>query len=96
MKKVIILAIAVLAVWLGINYARTGKLAFFPTAASPAEERIHEIEQELASIDSQIASAGRTAGMTGLDTTSDVSALQARKAQLEKALAEARAGKSAQ
>jgi hypothetical protein len=32
--------------------------------------------------------------MTGLDTTSDVSALQARKAQLEKELAEARAGKT--
>src|SRR5262252_6848288 len=37
MKKLIVLAVAVLAVWLGINYARTGKLAFFPSAASPAE-----------------------------------------------------------
>ena len=96
MKKVIILAIAVVAVWLGINYGRTGQLAFFPKAANLAEERIHAIETEIASIDSQIASAGRTAGITGLDTTSDVSALQARRTQLEKALAEARAGKTPQ
>jgi hypothetical protein len=96
MKKVIVLAIAVLAVWLGINYARTGKLALFPPAASPAEERIREMEKEIASIDSQIASAGRTAGMTGVDTTQDVSALMARKAQLEKALALARAGRNPQ
>ena len=96
MKKVIVLAIAVLAVWLGINYARTGKLAFFPSAANPAEERIHAIEEELASIDSQIASAGRAAGLSGVDMTADVSALQARKAQLEKDLAAARAGQQPQ
>jgi hypothetical protein len=96
MKKVLVLAIAVVTVWLGINYARTRKLAFFPTPANPAEERIHAIEQEIASIDSQIASAGRTAGMTGLDTTQDVSSLMARKAQLEKELAEARSSHHSQ
>lgn len=90
MKKVLVLAIAVLAVWLGFNYVRTGTLAFFPPPANPAAERIRAIEEEIASIDSQIASAGRTAGMTGIDTTQDVSALQARKSQLEKELAQAR------
>jgi hypothetical protein len=96
MKKMIVLAIAVVALWLGVNYARTGQLAFFPAAANPAEERIHAIEEEMASIDSQIASAGRTAGMTGLDTTQDVSALMARKKQLEKELAAARSGQTTQ
>jgi|KBSSwiStaDraftv2_1062776.scaffolds.fasta_scaffold150242_2 hypothetical protein len=90
MKKLILLVVAVVAVWMGINYARTGHLALLPSTGTPAERHVKELEQELASIDSQIASAGRTAGMTGMDTTGDVSALTARKADLEKQLAEAR------
>jgi len=90
MKKLILLVVAVVAVWLGINYARTGHLALLPSAGSPAEQRVHDLEKELAAIDSQIASAGRAAGLTGMDTTGDVSALTARKADLEKQLAEAR------
>ena len=90
MKKLILLVVAVVAVWVGINYERTGRLTLFPSAGTPAEQHVKELEQELASIDSQIASAGRAAGMTGMDTTGDVSALTARKAELEKQLAEAR------
>jgi len=90
MKRVFLLLVAVVAVWLGINYARTGRLALFPSAASPAETRVHELEQELAAIESQIQSAGRAAGMTGMDTTADVSALTAKKAQIEKQLVDAR------
>jgi outer membrane murein-binding lipoprotein Lpp len=90
MKKLILLAVAVVAVWLGINYARTGRLALFPSAASPAEQRVHDLEQELAAVESQISSAGRAAGVTGMDTTTDVSSLTARKEQIEKQLAEAR------
>ena len=90
MKKLILLAVAVVAVWLGINYARTGRLALFPSAASPAEQRVHDLEKELAAVEGQISSAGRAAGLTGMDTTGDVASLTARKAQLEKQLAEAR------
>ena len=90
MKKFLLLVIAVVAVWLGINYARTGRLALFPSAANPGEQRIHDLEQELAAIESQIQSAGRAAGMTGMDTTGDVASLTAKKAQIEKQLAEAR------
>ena len=90
MKKFLLLVVAVVAVWLGINYARTGRLALLPDAADPAQQRIHELEQELAAIESQIQSAGRAAGMTGMDTTADVASLTAKKAQVEKQLAEAR------
>jgi len=90
MKKVILLVVAVVAAWLGINYARTGKLALFPSAANPTEQRVHELEHELAAIESQIQSAGRAAGMTGMDTTGDVASLTAKKAQIEKELADAR------
>ena len=53
MKKVILLVVAVVAAWLGINYARTGKLALFPSAANPTEQRVHELEHELAAIDGE-------------------------------------------
>lgn len=89
MKKFILLVVAVVAVWLGINYARTGRLALFPSA-SPGDQRIHELEQELAAIESQIQSAGRAAGMTGMDTTGDVASLTAKKAEIEKQLSAAR------
>ena len=90
MKKFILLVIAVVAVWLGINYARTGRLALFPSAASPGDQRIHELEQELAAVESQIQSAGRAAGMTGMDTTGDVASLTAKKAEIEKQLSAAK------
>jgi capsule polysaccharide export protein KpsE/RkpR len=90
MKRLILVVVAVVAVWLGLNYARTGRLALFPSAGTPAEQHVKELEQELASIESQIASAGRTAGITGMDTTGDVSSLTARKADIEKQLVEAR------
>lgn len=90
MKKFLLLIVAVVAVWLGINYTRTGRLALFPSAASPGEQRIHDLEQELAALESQIQSAGRAAGMTGMDTTGDVASLTTKKAQIEKQLAEAR------
>jgi hypothetical protein len=89
MKRLILVVVAVVAVWLGINYARTGHLALFPSAGTPAEQHIKELEQELAALDSQIASAGRAAGVTGMDTTGDVSSLTARKTEIEKQLAEA-------
>jgi len=90
MKK-LILIIAVLAVaWVGINYQRTGKFTLMPPTLSAEERHIADLEDELAQIESQMAQAGRSAAMTGLDTTADVDSLMKRKEALEKELAEAR------
>jgi predicted negative regulator of RcsB-dependent stress response len=91
MKKVVVLVLLALAAWIGVNYLRTGRLSLLPAAASPAEQHLHDMEAELASIEAQIAQAGRAAGATGIDTSADVSALTARKARLEKEIAAARA-----
>jgi predicted negative regulator of RcsB-dependent stress response len=91
MKKLIVLVVLALVVWLGVNYARTGKLSLMPAASSPEEQHLQELEAELKSIDSQIDQAGRAAGATGMDTTGDVSALMARKDKLVKQIEEARA-----
>jgi hypothetical protein len=90
MKKVVILAIAVVAFWLGFNYYRTGKVGFSGSTLSAEAQKLQDLEQELASINAQIAQAGRTASMTGMDTTGDVSALMEKKAKLEKEIAEAK------
>jgi peptidoglycan hydrolase CwlO-like protein len=91
MKKLIVLVILALAIWLGVNFARTGKLSLMPLAVSPEQQHLDDLEAELKSIDSQIDQAGRAAGATGMDTTADVSALMTRKEKLQKEIAEARA-----
>jgi hypothetical protein len=91
MKKLIVLVILALVVWLGVNYARTGKLSLMPVSSSPEEQRLHDLEAELKSVESQIDQAGRAAGATGMDTTGDVSALMVRKDKLVKQIEEARA-----
>jgi Tfp pilus assembly protein PilX len=90
MKKLIVLVILALVVWLGVNYARTGKLSLMPASNSPEEQRLHDLEAELKSVESQIDQAGRAAGATGMDTTGDVSALMVRKDKLVKEIEEAR------
>ncbi|HKQ60627.1 MAG TPA: hypothetical protein VJS92_05030 [Candidatus Polarisedimenticolaceae bacterium] len=90
MRKLLgVLALAA-AAWLGVNYLRTGQLSFFPKL-SAADQELHDLEDQLAAVDRQIQQAGRSAGMTGLDTTSDVAVLMTRKEQLEKQIAQARA-----
>ena len=90
MKKLVVLVVVVVAAWLGVNYLRTGNLALFPPQMSAGDQLIHDLEEQIAAVNSQISQSGRAAGMTGMDTTADVSALMTRKEKLEKDLAEAR------
>ena len=90
MKKLVLLIVVLVAVWLGVNYKRTGQFSFLPTSLSAEEKHVHDLEQELASVKNQINQSGRAAGMTGMDTTSDVSALMQQKEKLEKELEAAR------
>jgi peptidoglycan hydrolase CwlO-like protein len=91
MKKLIVLVIVVLAVWLAVNYVRTGTLSLFPAAATAAEQEKRDLEAELSAIDAKIESAGRAAGLSGVDTTADVAALRVRREQIEKRLESLRA-----
>lgn len=90
MKKLVILVVVLVGVWLGANYVRTGQFSFLPTALSPEEQQVRDLERELQGINSELAQSGRAAGMTGMDTTTDVSALMQKKARIEKQLEEAR------
>lgn len=86
MKKLLVLVVIVLAVWLTVNYVRTGTLSLFPPATTPQAQEMRDLEEELRAIEAKIEAAGRAAGLTGVDTTADVGALQARKEQIEKRL----------
>ena len=90
MKKLAVLVVLLVGVWLGVNYVRTGQFSFLPTSLSPEEQQVRDLERDLAGVNEEIAQSGRAAGMTGMDTTSDVSALMEKKAKLEKQLEEAR------
>ena len=75
-----------------INEHLKGKACFslqdlMPTTVSAEEQHVRDLEQQISAMMSQ---AGRTAGMTGMDTTQEVSALVAKKEKLEKELVEAR------
>ncbi len=90
MKKFVLLVLLLAGAWVGLNYMRTGQLTLMPSEMSEEERQIQALEKELASVRTQIAQAGRSAGLTGMDTTGDVSALIERQEQLEKEIAEAR------
>ena len=91
MKKVLMLVGVLVVAWLGYNYLQNGQVSLLPAAPSPEQAQLQSLESELHAVESQIESAGRAAGMTGMDTTADVGALTARKEALEKKIAELKA-----
>ena len=90
MKKVVLLIVVLVGIWLGVNYVRTGQFSLMPTGVSADEQHVRDLEQQISAIKDQMSQAGRTAGMTGMDTTQDVSALMVKKEKLEKELLEAK------
>lgn len=91
MKKLIILALLGLGIWVGINYVKTGKISILPVVLSAEEQELRDLQDEMASIDKQIAQESRAAGMTGMDTTMAVSRLMERKKKLEEKVGELQA-----
>jgi hypothetical protein len=90
MKKIVLLIVVLAGALVVVNYVRTGQVTLIPASVSQEERALRDLERELEGINSKMAQAGRTAGMTGMDTTGDASALLARKGQLEKQIAETR------
>jgi len=88
MKKLIILALLGLGIWIGINYMKTGKISILPVELSAEEQELRDLQDEMASIDEQIAQESRAAGVTGMDTTMAVSRLMERKKKVEERVEE--------
>lgn len=90
MKKIVLLIVLGLGVWVGINYVKTGKVSLLPVELSAEEQELRDLEAELEAVDKQIAQEGRAAGLTGVDTTMAVSRLMERKKQLQERIDELR------
>jgi hypothetical protein len=90
MKKIVLLVVVLAGALVGVNYLRTGQVTLFPAAPTQEERALRDLERELAAVEAQMAQAGRTASMTGADTTGDVAALLRKKESLEKRITEAR------
>jgi len=66
MKKVIVLVVLALVVWLGVNYARTGRLSLMPGHRKTRRSSASTISKaELKSVESQIDQAGAPPGRPG-------------------------------
>ncbi|UCF69120.1 MAG: hypothetical protein JSV80_07505 [Acidobacteriota bacterium] len=73
MKKVFILAAVLVMAVVGFNYMTTGELTLMPASSLSDEERqLNDLRDEFADAQRQVASASRSAGLSGLDTTVDV------------------------
>ena len=90
MKRLVLLIVVLVGIWLGVNYVRTGQFSFLPTALSVEEQHVRDLEKQIADVNAQMSQEGRAASITPLDTTQDVSALMEKKTRLEKELEDAR------
>jgi len=73
MKKFVVLIAVLAAGMLVYNYATTGTVSLLPPSMTMSEDEraVQELEQRFDDARQQYSQAGRTAGLSGLDTTGD-------------------------
>lgn len=87
MKNVVILAVVAVGAWVGIQFAKTGELSLLPGGGLTEEARaIADLEDRFEATLREVRQAGRTAGLSGLDTSSDVERARREVVQIEKEL----------
>lgn len=89
MMKILVAVVLIVVALVGYNYLTTGKLALIPSATMSAQEReINDLIDSVKQATAQFAQAGRTAGMSGVDTTSDAEAARQQVIAVDKRLRE--------
>lgn len=87
MKKALIAVIVLVGGLVAYNYATTGELSLIPSFSLSAEEQqVKDLEDEFEAARKQYAQAGRTASVSGVDTTADVRAVQTAVARISREL----------
>ena len=73
MKKLVVLIAVLAAGMLIFNYATTGKISVLPPSMtmSDDERAVQALEERFDDARRQFSQAGRTAGLSGMDTTGD-------------------------
>jgi len=103
MKKFAVLLVVVVVGLLGYNYATTGEVKLVPSFSKSLEEsKVAELSDDFAAAKKQFAQAHRTAGLSGVDTSSeadaaidDVKRIKRQLEKLRKTLSEEKAKSSA-
>ena len=89
MKKLLTLALVAAAVLLVYNFATRGKFTLAPSQALSADDRtLEDLEARLDGAARTYDQAGRSAGLSGMDTTSDAGAALGEVGAIEKDLRE--------
>src|SRR6266705_5297161 len=57
MKKVVLLIVVLVGIWLGVNYVRTGQFSLMPTTLSAEEQHVRDLEQQISAINDQMSQA---------------------------------------
>ncbi|GIW70576.1 MAG: hypothetical protein KatS3mg102_0118 [Planctomycetota bacterium] len=82
LKLVVVLALAT-GGWVVYQYTQTGKWSVLPVELSPEEQRLRELEAELAEIRGKIAAQERTLGRAGAAPTPALELLYSQRDRLQ-------------
>lgn len=75
MKKLAVVIVVAIVGLLAFNYSTTGELTLKPSFSKSEEESaVEDLQDDFDATKKQFAQAHRTAGLSGIDTTADVSA----------------------
>lgn len=75
MKNLIAVAVVVVVALVAFNYFQTGEFSLMPGGGvSPEEKELNRLKGEFRRAAQSYRQAGRAAGVSGLDTTSDIEA----------------------
>jgi hypothetical protein len=87
MKKILIVAAVVIVGLIVYNYVTTGEFSVVPSFALSEDEReLKALEDRFKAAVKQHSQAGRTAGLSGMDTTADAEAARLSVQQISKEL----------
>ena len=86
MRRLVVLVIIVVAVLLAYNYVTTGKLSLKPPMRSGAESELADLEKQFVAAKAEFEEAGRAAGLTGVDMTSQAAAAHAKIERIQRSL----------
>lgn len=87
MKKFVLTLVFVAAGLVGFNYATSGEFKLIPSfSKSEQQQAVQDLTDRFASANKMAAQAHRQAGMSGIDTTSDVEAARIETGRIQREL----------